>query len=124
MIRIEECRKSLYPHNHRRRTTDGFYCDDCGHFFSKDSEDYIRTETMSSMYFACWNVRADFILKEEDVPISLVFMLKRIKNHETLEPFSMPISDVERLISDAKAVISEHTEYDESLHSIVIGTHK
>lgn len=119
-----ECRAERFPHNHRRRTTSGFYCEDCGHFFPKDSEDYVRTELVDSMYFSCWNIQADFIRKGAEVPTSLPLMLNRLEKYEKYEemtPFSIPISEVEKLISDAKAVINEHTEYSEGLHSIVIG---
>ena len=120
-LSLEECRKGVYAHNKRYRTTAGFHCEDCDIFFSKESEDYIRTELVDSMYFSCWNIRADFVRQGKDVPTSVSFMLNKIDVHKNLIPFSIPFAEVKKLISDAKGLITEHTTYGEHLHTVVIG---
>ncbi len=116
----EDCRSMAYPHNHRCRFTGGFYCRDCSTFFGLDTEDYIRTERVVEIYLSCRNLRAFYIQKSLDVPSSLSMMIDRLSAHMTPNPFSMPLEEVKRLISDALAVINEHSQYSKNLHSAVL----
>ena len=46
-------------HNVRCRYTDGFYCKDCGTFFSKDSATFRSDELLSSIWMVLHNINAE-----------------------------------------------------------------
>lgn len=46
-------------HNQRTRYSNGYFCDDCNTFFSKDSPTYRQTELLSSVWMVLWNINAE-----------------------------------------------------------------
>src|SRR4030043_257589 len=40
IMSYDDCIKRTYPHNNRCRFTTGFYCEDCGNFYKKGSNEY------------------------------------------------------------------------------------
>lgn len=46
-------------HNQRTRYTNGYYCNDCNQFFSKDSPTYRGTELLTSIWMVLNNINAE-----------------------------------------------------------------
>lgn len=46
-------------HNQRMRYSNGYFCEDCGKFFNKDSPTYRQTELLSSIWMVLWNINAE-----------------------------------------------------------------
>jgi hypothetical protein len=50
------CMSNGWPHNHRCRYSDGFFCEDCRQYFAVGSETYRRYELPSDLYCVVWNI--------------------------------------------------------------------
>lgn len=44
----EQCEAGAWPHNHRCRFTSGFYCEDCGTWFSENDERWYFTNSFGN----------------------------------------------------------------------------
>jgi hypothetical protein len=94
-------------HNQRCRYTHGFFCEDCGEFFGKDSPTYRSGEYLSTLWMVCHNINASALqAKKPEVPEALAMRDKigigiRHKNYE-------------EIIAEAEALIAAHGTNTES----------
>lgn len=94
-------------HNQRRRYTHGFFCEDCGEFFAKDSPTYRSDEYLSSLWMACHNLNATALQAgKPEVPEALAMRDKigigiKHENHE-------------ELITEAEAMLVKHGSHGEA----------
>lgn len=84
MISPKECEQSSPPHNNRCRTTTGFYCEDCGQFFPKDSPTYQRYEYPSSLWCVIHNIGASYLGQGKPVPSEVQELELRLEQAERL----------------------------------------
>lgn len=94
-------------HNQRERYSDGYYCNDCKTFFSKDSPTYRQTELLSSIWMVLWNVNAERVqtgLIRLDEVSALADEIGIGKLHDNYE----------ELISKAEVLMAKHGKNSDS----------
>lgn len=106
----EQCINRKYPHNQRCRYTDGFYCEDCGNYFPKESPDYRRHELSNSLSLVCWNISAEHVRQYGIQLQSALEMEKKL----TAISNKMSDSEVEILLAEALCFIEAHGKNSES----------
>ena len=75
-------------HNARCRYTSGFYCEDCGGFFHKDSPTYRSDELISTLWMVLHNINALRYQKKLEPYADVAELLDTIgigKKHENYE---------------------------------------
>jgi len=95
-------------HNHRNRFSDGFFCEDCGIFFQKDSPTYRKTELLSDIYLVLHNVNAKRYQAGLPLIDEIKTMLEEIginKKHD---------NDYEELIAKAEVLMSRYNVNSDS----------
>lgn len=107
MIAYAKCIRKGHEHNSRRRYTDGFLCNDCGEFFSKDSPTYRSGELLSSLWMVLCNIRAEFIRNEEEPDKEVVAMIEKIG-------IGIVHEDYEELIAEVETIMTKYGKNSES----------
>lgn len=85
-------------HNQRCRYTNGYFCEDCGEFFSRDSDEYRRTEYISSIWMVMNNINCRKKTRDPDVDA----LKQRVGigvNHD---------HDYEEIIREAEVLMAKH----------------
>lgn len=100
-------------HNKRKRYSNGYYCNDCSRFISKDSPEYRQGELLSSIWMVLWNINAE--RRQNKLPpfddvAQLVEEIGIGKRHENYED----------LISKAEALMENYGKNSDSA-TLVIG---
>ena len=96
MVMLSKC-----VHNHRMRFTTGFFCEDCGQFFAKDSPTYRSDEYLGTLWMACHNVNAAALQAGKPEIPEAIAMRDKIgvrKKH----------ANYEELIAEAEAFLAKH----------------
>ena len=93
-------------HNNRACYKNGFYCEDCNTFFSKDSPTYRRDELLSSIWMVLHNINAKKV-REGSHAIDALMMRDKIGigiDHENYQD----------LIEEAEKIMEKYGETSES----------
>ena len=75
-------------HNARARYTDGFYCEDCNKFFSKDSSTHRSDELLSSIWVVLNNINVDLFRADKEIDLEVDALKEEIgigKKHKNYE---------------------------------------
>lgn len=104
VLTLEECRKQQYPHNQRCRYTTGFYCNDCGSFFPRESEEYLRTEALSSYDMSIHNLGVYFSIGNIELPQDLIDLRSQFDKLNNKNCYEVPIEEIQSMISNYNLV--------------------
>lgn len=103
-----ECR-----HNARCRYTDGFFCEDCGTWFSKDSPTYRNGELLSDIWMVLHNINAELGQAGKEYIEEITKLTDRIG-------IGIKHENYEELIAEAEKLMSKYGKNSESA-SFVLG---
>lgn len=106
---VEECRKQQHPHNNRCRYTDGYKCEDCNRFFPKDSEEYIRTEAVSSYWMSLHNISVDYARKMNEVPSDIVDLRQKFWSLHHKNAYVTPMYEIESMIEQYQEILKKYS---------------
>lgn len=94
-------------HNKRCRYAHGFFCEDCGTFFPKESATYRSGEYLSSLWMACHNINASALQAGKPEVPEAIEMRDKIgigKRH----------ANYEELIAEAEAMLAKYGSHGEA----------
>jgi hypothetical protein len=111
-LTLAECRKQKYPHNQRCRYTTGYHCDDCGNFFANDTEEYLRTEALSSYDMAIHNIGVYFHRENTELPQDMIDLRKQFDELNKQNCYEVPMEEIQSMITNYKLV-------KEKYHSLI-----
>ena len=94
-------------HNQRCRYTTGFYCEDCGMFFSKGSRTYRSGEKLSDIHMVLHNIRADSIRNGQKPDIDVQQMMDKIG-------IGIKHENYEELIFDSESILKRYNKDSDS----------
>lgn len=103
-LTLEECRKQKYPHNQRCRYTTGYKCDDCNNFFDKDSEEYLRTEALSSYDMSIHNIGVYFHRENTELPQDIIELRNQFDELNKQNCYEVPIVEIQSMITNYKII--------------------
>jgi hypothetical protein len=111
-LTLEECRKQEYPHNQRCRYTTGYKCDDCNNFFDKDSEEYLRTEALSSYDMSIHNIGVYFHREKTELPQDMIDLRNQFDELKKQNCYEVSMEEIQSMITNYKLV-------KEKYHSLI-----
>ena len=88
----------MCEHNNRCRYTHGFYCEDCGTFFPKESPTYRSDEYLAELWMACHNINARALQDNKPAVPEAIAMRDRIGTRTKHTDYELLISEVEAFL--------------------------
>ena len=88
-------------HNARHRYTNGFLCEDCNTWFSKDSPTYRSSELLCSLWCALHNINAELSRAGEPIKYDVEFMRDKIG-------IGIKHDNYEELIVEAEEILARY----------------
>jgi hypothetical protein len=91
-----ECSHREWPHTHRCRYHNGFYCSDCNTFYDKNHPDYIRSEMLSLCGLGVHNLKADYYRahRENEIPVELIQLEEKFNQLNGFNMFKVDCDEV------------------------------
>lgn len=100
---FEECETQEYPHNHRCRFIHGFFCNDCGTFFPKDRQTFMRYEYMFTLWGVLHTIQTECLRNGEPCPEPVAGLCQAFDGVPNLSG-----EELDKLAVEALAFIRSH----------------
>ena len=94
-------------HNQRSRYTDGFFCDNCQTFFSKESPTYRKDEYLSRLWMVLNNINVDLFRAGKE-------KLKDVSDIKEEIGIGLVHDNFEDIITRAEAIIKKYNSTPDS----------
>lgn len=115
-----ECSHREWPHNHRCRYSNGFYCEDCKTFYDENSHDYICSEMLSSCWMGIHNCTVDYVCaeKEDETPLELVRLKEDCEKLQELGMFKVNPAEVIAIRDKIRVIVKKYPIHEEMRKSL------